>query len=157
MKKWIILIACFIFIVVTWQAISIYHTAMGPVKEDKEQAVESAKQAAGLQTINEVYSYNGTTPYVIIQGVNSENEEMVVWVDENGEIAHSALAEEGIKREDVLQYLNTERDPSEIISVTLAMEKNIPLWEIKFKDQNNQYNLYYIKFENGEYFQRIIF
>jgi uncharacterized protein YpmB len=56
-----------------------------------------------------------------------------------------------------MKYVDTDRKPSEVLSVSLAMENDIPLWEIKFKDQNDRYNLYYIKFEDGEYYQRITF
>ncbi|KMJ59725.1 hypothetical protein AB685_02340 [Bacillus sp. LL01] len=157
MKKWILYSIILIAIVTLWQLITIYQTAMSPVKDEMERATEIAKQEANLQTVDEVSSYNGTSSFIIVQGTDDENEEMVVWVDENQEVVHLAQKEEGIAKEEVLNYLQTDREPKEIISVSLAMEKNTPLWEIKFKDNNNQYNLYYIKYENGEYFQRIIF
>lgn len=157
MKKWIIFSIVLIAIIILWQVISIYQTAMSPVKDEMERATEIVKRDASLITVEQVTTYNGTNSYTIVQGTNEENEVMVAWVDENDEIVHLAKAEDGIPQEEVLNYLQTDREPKEIISVTLAMEKNTPLWEIKFKDNNDQYNLHYIKYENGEYFQRIIF
>ncbi|WP_339146473.1 MULTISPECIES: DUF5590 domain-containing protein [unclassified Sutcliffiella] len=157
MKKWIIFSIVMIAIIILWQVISIYLTAMSPVKEEMERATEIAKQEASLNTVEEVTTYNGTHSYIIVQGTNEEKEEMVAWVNEENEIVHLAKAQDGIPHQEVLNYLQTDREPKEIISVMLAMEKNTPLWEIKFKDNNDQYNLHYIKYENGEYFQRIIF
>ncbi|MCM3617334.1 DUF5590 domain-containing protein [Sutcliffiella horikoshii] len=157
MKKWIILSIVLVAIIILWQAISIYQTAMSPVKDEMERATEIAKQDAGLITVEEASTYNGTQSYIIVQGINGENEKMVAWVNEENEIVHLTKAEDGVPKEDVLNYLQTDREPKEIISITLAMEKNTPLWEIKFKDNNDQYNLHYIKYDNGEYFQRIIF
>lgn len=157
MKKWIIIISTLIFILLVWQLVSIYHTAMSPIREDENEAAEIAKEEKNLQTINEVYTYNGTTPYTIVQGTDDKNEEIIIWVDEKKKIALTANASDGVAKKDVMKYVDTDRKPSEILSVSLAMENNIPLWEIKFKDQNDRYNLYYIKFEDGEYYQRITF
>ncbi|CAG9622621.1 cell wall elongation regulator TseB-like domain-containing protein [Sutcliffiella rhizosphaerae] len=157
MKKWLIISGFIIVLIILWQGSSIYHSALSPVKNAQDQGARVAVQQANLQSIEEVSSYNGTQSYIIVQGTNNEGNELIVWVDDNQEIAFTALAEEGISKEEVLGYLQTDRDPKEIIAVSLAMEKNTPLWEIKYKDLNDQYNLYYIKFETGEYFQRIIF
>ena len=157
MKKWIIFSIIMIAIIFLWQFISIYQTAMSPVKDEIEKGVTVAQKGAELQTVEEVAAYNGTNSYVIVQGMDSENEKLVVWVKDSKEIVHTMKMEDGIPRAEVLNYLQTDREPKEIISISPAMEKNTPLWEIKFKDSNDQYNLYYVKFDNGEYFQRIIF
>ncbi|MGD6775006.1 MULTISPECIES: cell wall elongation regulator TseB-like domain-containing protein [Bacillaceae] len=157
MKKWIIFSIIMIAIILLWQFISIYQTAMSPVKDEIEKGVAVAQRGSELQSVEEVAAYNGTNSYVIVQGTDSEKEELVVWVKESKEVVHTMKMKDGIPREEVLNYLQTDREPKEIISISLAMEKNTPLWEIKFKDSNDQYNLYYVKFENGEYFQRIIF
>ncbi|KPB06635.1 cell wall elongation regulator TseB-like domain-containing protein [Bacillus sp. CHD6a] len=157
MKKWIIFSIIMIAIIILWQFISIYQTAMSPVKDQMEKGVAVAQKGAELQTVEDVAAYNGTDSFVIVHGMDSKKEELVVWVKESKEIVRTMKKKDGIPREDVLNYLQTDREPKEIISISLAMEKNTPLWEIKYKDINDQYNLYFIKFENGEYFQRIIF
>ncbi|QFT89367.1 hypothetical protein FIU87_11980 [Bacillus sp. THAF10] len=157
MKNWIIISSICIVILLIWQFSSVYFTAMSPIKEAKEKAEKIAMQEANLQSVEEISTYNGTKAYTIIQGTNSDGESVIVWVNDKQKVVHAALEKNGIAKEEVLNYLETDRDPQEIISITLAMEKNTPLWEIKFKDTQNQYNLYYIKYENGEYFQRIIF
>ncbi|WP_139364872.1 cell wall elongation regulator TseB-like domain-containing protein [Sutcliffiella halmapala] len=140
-----------------WQIVSIYYTAMKPINDNINDASQIAMTEKNLHTISEVYTYNGTTPYTIVQGTNDEKEELIIWLDEKKEIALTVNAKEGIVKEDVMKYVDTDRTPSEIISISLAMENKVPLWEIKFKDQNDRYNLYYIKFENGDYYQRITF
>lgn len=157
MKKWIIIICTLTVIFLLWQIVSIYHTAMSPIREDENEAAQIAKEEKNLHTINEVYTYNGTNSYTIIQGMDDKDEEIIIWFDEEKKIALTANAKDGIAKKDVMKYVDTNRKPAEVISVSLAMENEIPLWEIKFKDQNDRYNLYYIKFEDGEYYQRITF
>lgn len=157
MKKWILIILTIIILVVTWQLISIYHSAMSPIRADIEEASQIAKTEENLHTISEVYTYNGTIPYTIVRGMNDEEEDLLIWINDQKEIVLTVKADEGIPKEDVMKYVDTDRTLSEVISVTLAMENEIPLWEVKFKDQDNRINLYYIKFSDGDYYQRITF
>ena len=157
MKKWIILIVSILLLILLWQAISIYQSTISPLKVEKQNVGEIVKNETEIQTIQAIDVYNGTNVYRIVRGTTSENVELISWVNEEDEIVLMKKAEEGIKKEEVLQYLDTNRTPKKIISITLAMEKNVPLWEIKFIDDNERYHFYYIKFEDGEFFQRISF
>ena len=157
MKKWIILTFTILLVIILWQAISIYQATISPLKDEKEYAGEIVKNNTEIQTIQAVDVYNGTNVYRIVRGINTENEELIAWLNEEDEVVLLKKAEDGIKKEEVLQYLDTKRTPKKIISISLAMEKNIPLWEIKFTDDNDRYHFYYIKFSDGEFFQRISF
>ncbi|WP_096153826.1 cell wall elongation regulator TseB-like domain-containing protein [Bacillus sp. FJAT-45066] len=157
MKKWIIIILVVALIIFLWQVISIYQSTISPLKSEKEYAGEIVKNKTEIQTIQAVDVYNGTNVYHIVSGTNADNEQLIAWLNEEDEVVLMKKADEGIKKEEVLQFLNTNRTPKKIISITLAMEKNIPLWEVKFTDTDDRYHFYYIKFDDGEFFQRISF
>ncbi|WP_223702010.1 cell wall elongation regulator TseB-like domain-containing protein [Sutcliffiella deserti] len=157
MKKWMLIILTIVIIIIIWQLVAIYQTAMSPIRENEKEVSQIAQQQKGLHTITNFYNYNGTSSYTIIVGLNEDNEEHILWFNDKKEIVLSKPAKEGIAKEDVLNFLDTDRTPKKIISVSLAMEDEEPLWEIKFKDENDRYNLYYIEFENGVYYQRITF
>ena len=157
MKKWIISTIIVLFVIFLWQAISIYQSTISPLKDEKEHAGKIVKNNTEIQTIQAVDVYNGTNVYRIVRGIDVDNEELIAWLNEEDEVVLLEKAEDGIKREEVLQYLDTNRTPKKIISISLGMEKNIPLWEIKFTDENDRYHFYYIKFSDGEFFQRISF
>ena len=64
---------------------------------------------------------------------------------------------EGISQEKAVAKLTAERDPKEIVSVRLGMEKGLPLWEITYIDQENRYSFYYLSFEDGTFIRRYSF
>ena len=156
MRKWILFGMIVFFSIILWLSISIYQTAFSPVKEDEKKASTLALQLSDIDVVTNVDIYRGTEYYMIVQGFTAEEEEIIVWILDD-EIVETKKASEGIQRNEVLNYVQTDRNPKEIVSITLAMERNIPLWEIKFKDANDRYNLYYVTYENGEFFQRITF
>lgn len=142
------------FVIVVWQAVSLYLAALEPKTAQEEVAIDTAKVEAGLQTINEVHSYYGTVAYQVILGITAENEKVVVWIPEDeGEIVIKKQ-NEGISKEQVITDLKAERNPKEIRSVKLGIEKNIPLWEVIYINENDRLTYYYSDFETGELLKR---
>jgi uncharacterized protein YpmB len=64
-------------------------------------------------------------------------------------------AKSGLSKDEAIQKLLQEQKPKKIISVRLGMEKNIPLWEIYYRSENNLINYYYVHFETGEWLKKI--
>ncbi|MGY3715016.1 cell wall elongation regulator TseB-like domain-containing protein [Sutcliffiella cohnii] len=157
MKKWIISILVIGIGIVLWQSISTYQSATSSLKQDERRATQLAYELSDITKVEQIDIYRGTTFYMIVQGLTASDEKIVIWIDEEEKIVETKNSSDGIPREEVLNYLQTDRNPQKIHSISLAMENNLPLWEIKFTDAANRYNLYYITFEKGEFFQRITF
>ncbi|MED4014827.1 DUF5590 domain-containing protein [Sutcliffiella cohnii] len=157
MKKWIISILVIGIGIVLWQSISTYQSATSSLKQDERRAAQLAYELSDITKVEQIDIYRGTTFYMIVQGLTASDETIVIWIDEEEKIVETKNSSDGIPREEVLNYLQTDRNPQKIHSISLAMENNLPLWEIKFTDAANRYNLYYITFEKGEFFQRITF
>jgi uncharacterized protein YpmB len=153
MKKWILF---FIFIVVIgiWQAFNVYIKAVEPKQEKEQQAIEIAREEAKLHTINDVNTYYGSEPYQIVQGISDENIHLIVWIAENSGDIVIKRQDEGVLKQDVINRLISERKPQEIRSVKLGIEKNIPLWEVIYLNENNRLTYYYSDFETGELLKR---
>lgn len=153
MKKWIFL-SILILVIGIWQAFSVYITAMEPKHDKEQQAIEIARAQANIHIINEVTTYYGSESYQVVQGISDENVPLIVWVaEESGEVMIKRQ-DEGVLREDVVNRLVNERNPKEIRSVKLGIEKNIPLWEVIYLNENNRLTYYYSDFESGELLKR---
>ncbi len=153
MKKWIFL-TILILVIGFWQAFSVYNTAMEPKHEKEQQAIEIAKAQANIHTINEVTTYYGSESYQVVKGNSDENVPLIVWIaEDSGEIVIKRQ-DEGLRKEDVVNRLVSERNPQEIRSVKLGMEKNIPLWEVIYLNENNRLTYYYSDFETGDLLKR---
>ncbi|MBE4910250.1 DUF5590 domain-containing protein [Bacillus luteolus] len=153
MKKWIFL-SILILVIGFWQAISVYITAMEPKREIEQQAIEIARAQANIHTIYEVTTYYGSESYQVVQGISDENVPLIVWIAENSDEIVIKRQDEGLRKEDVVNRLVSERNPQEIRSVRLGMEKNIPLWEVIYLNENNRLTYYYSDFETGDLLKR---
>ncbi|WML59959.1 DUF5590 domain-containing protein [Neobacillus sp. PS2-9] len=154
MKKWILSIVIF-FVVLIGIFIKVYLSAMNPVKAAEEKAVLLASKKAQLTEIQDFHLYNGLETVNVIEGKNKKGDKIIVWIPEKSKKVFVKKAKNGLSKEEAVQKLLQEKNPKKIISVRLGMEKNIPLWEIYYRSENNLINYYYVHFETGEWLKKI--
>ena len=154
MKKWILSIVIF-FVVLIGILIKLYLSAMNPVKAAEEKAVLLASKKAQLTEIQDFHLYNGLETVNVIEGKNKKGDKIIVWIPEKSKKVFVKKAKNGLSKEEAVQKLLQEKNPKKIISVRLGMEKNIPLWEIYYRSENNLINYYYVHFETGEWLKKI--
>jgi uncharacterized protein YpmB len=153
-KKWILSIVIF-FVVLIGILIKVYLSAMNPVKAAEEKAVLLASKKAQLTEIQDFHLYNGLETVNVIEGKNKKGDKIIVWIPEKSKKVFVKKAKNGLSKEEAVQKLLQEKNPKKIISVRLGMEKNIPLWEIYYRSENNLINYYYVHFETGEWLKKI--
>ncbi|MDR6122608.1 DUF5590 domain-containing protein [Neobacillus drentensis] len=154
MKKWILSIVIF-FVVLIGILIKVYLSAMNPVKAAEEKAVLLASKKAQLTEVQDFHLYNGLETVNVIEGKNKKGDKIIVWIPEKSKKVFVKKAKNGLSKEEAVQKLLQEKNPKKIISVRLGMEKNIPLWEIYYRSENNLINYYYVHFETGEWLKKI--
>jgi uncharacterized protein YpmB len=153
-KKWILSIVIF-FVVLIGILIKVYLSAMNPVKAAEEKAVLLASKKAQLTEVQDFHLYNGLETVNVIEGKNKKGDKIIVWIPEKSKKVFVKKAKNGLSKEEAVQKLLQEKNPKKIISVRLGMEKNIPLWEIYYRSENNLINYYYVHFETGEWLKKI--
>ncbi|WP_413309215.1 DUF5590 domain-containing protein [Bacillus sp. 1P10SD] len=154
MKKWILSIVIF-FVVLIGILIKVYLSAMNPVRAAEEKAVLLASKKAQLTEVQDFHLYNGLETVNVIEGKNKKGDKIIVWIPEKSKKVFVKKAKNGLSKEEAVQKLMQEKNPKKIISVRLGMEKNIPLWEIYYRSENNLINYYYVHFETGEWLKKI--
>jgi len=151
LKKWLIissvLVVCFLVFVA-----GAYIRALQPKNEAADIALATAEEKAGIEKMDEFYLYNGHESYSVVVGTTSGGDKQIVWIPENDKqkvvVEH---ARNGKSKEDILSKVKKNRNPAEIVSVKLGMEKNVPLWEVTYLDESNSYNYDYYDFKTGEW------
>ncbi|MDQ1145285.1 uncharacterized protein YpmB [Bacillus sp. SORGH_AS 510] len=154
MKKWILSLVIF-FVVLIGISIKLYLTSVNPVNAAEKKALSLASKKVQLSEVNDFHLYNGLETINIIEGKNKKGEKIIVWIPEKSKKVFVKKAKNGLSKEEAVQKLLQEKDPKKIISVRLGMEKNIPLWEIYYRSENNLINYYYVHFETGEWLKKI--
>ncbi|MCM3724374.1 DUF5590 domain-containing protein [Neobacillus cucumis] len=154
MKKWII-IPIIVVLVIAGVLVKVYFSSVEPVKAAEKRAVSLAKDKVQLSKVDDFHIYNGIETVDVIEGKNKNGSKVIVWIPEKSKKVYIKKAKDGITREEAIQKLLQEKQPKKIISVRLGMEKNIPLWEIYYRSENNLINYYYVHFETGEWLKKI--
>lgn len=154
MKKIILFLVIFVLIILGI-SIKVYVSAVKPVNTAEEKAVALAKDKVNLSEVEDFHLYHGTETVSVIEGLNNKGEKIIVWVPEKSKKVMVDKVKNGISREEAIERLLAEKNPKKIISVKLGMEKNIPLWEIYYRSENNLINYYYVDFKTGEWLKKI--
>ncbi|MEH7373414.1 cell wall elongation regulator TseB-like domain-containing protein [Neobacillus drentensis] len=154
MKKWIIFIVIFI-VVIFGLLIKVYFTSVDPVKAAEKKAVALANKEISIKEVEDFHIYNGIETVNVIEGKNNKGEKIIVWIPEKSKKVYVKKAKDGLSKEEAIQKLLQEKSPKKVISVRLGMEKNIPLWEIYYRSNNNLINYYYVHFDTGEWLKKI--
>ena len=154
MKKWIIVLSVFVLAFLGF-LIKVYFSAVNPVKIAEKNAVQLANKEITLKEVEDFHIYNGIETVNVIEGKSKNGEKVIVWIPEKSKEIFIRKAKNGLSKEAAVQKLQQEKSPKKIISVRLGMEKNIPLWEIYYRSNNNLINYYYVHFDTGEWLKKI--
>ncbi|NHC39128.1 DUF5590 domain-containing protein [Bacillus sp. MM2020_1] len=154
MKKWIIFSVLFVLVVVGLLT-NVYFKSVNPVNAAEKKAVALANKEISLKEIEDFHIYNGIETVNVIEGKSMKGEKIIVWIPEKSKQVFVKKAKDGLSKEEAIQKLLQEKSPKKIISVRLGMEKNIPLWEIYYRSDNNLINYYYVHFDTGEWLKKI--
>ncbi|WP_077618567.1 DUF5590 domain-containing protein [Bacillus sinesaloumensis] len=124
---------------------------MEPLESAQAKGNEIALEKTPIETIEESYTYFGTTAYQVVIGKNDKDQRLIAWIPEKkGEII-TRFEKDGISEKEALAIVNNERNPEEIRSVKLGIEDNIPIWEIIYMGSDQRLTYHKLYFENGKY------
>jgi uncharacterized protein YpmB len=154
MKKIIFFLVIFVLIILGI-FIKVYLTAVEPVNAAEQKAIELVKGKVQIDEVEDFHIYHGLETVNVIEGKNNQGEKIIVWIPEKSKKVIVEKSKNGLSKEDAIQKLMDEKNPKKIISVRLGMEKDIPLWEIYYRSENNLINYYYVHFKTGEWLKKI--
>lgn len=157
MKSWIkffaiffVLLAVTITLLVTIKAYSPYHTA----KQDAKDVVLNEKL---LKTVDKSYVYNSTNHYVTVIGKNEKNQPTAVIVNQDQPKAKKQVIQlsKGITEKEAIKTATEGQKVKKVLHVQLGMEKPGPVWEVAFKNNQDELNYVYVVFETGQWWKKI--
>lgn len=149
MKKWLY-VGLLVVVVFMWQFIYLYDLTSKPLKTAQEKAISIAKDHYDLTEILEVTYYNGEEPYQVIQAIDHNEQEVILWIPEKeGNEIVWRNREDGLTKQQVIEFAQSELDIKQLKHIRLGIKTDTPVWEITFIDTDNRYSLFYLHF-SGE-------
>lgn len=154
-KKWLLIIGIPI-LVVALTIVIMYNNAQKPYEKEKATAVQEMKEKAAFIELEEVYLYKSTNVYYAATGKDENGKNVAVWIAQDGksEPIIKPLAA-GVTEKEARALFKKEAGNVEILSLTLGMEKETPVWLFTFENENGNLNYYYLSFTNGKWWRKI--
>lgn len=150
MKKWLILIIGLIVIILL-SSLIVYKQIMNNKTEGYSEAVNRALEESSLVSVNETSTYTRNDSYVVIDGLDKDENQIYVFVpEEDGDISE-VKASDGITEDEAIKKVKKDQKISKIMSTQVGIENGKPLWEITYLDDAQRLVYYYLDFQTGDY------
>ncbi|GAE29056.1 PepSY domain-containing protein [Alkalihalobacillus hemicellulosilyticus] len=153
MKKWIISILLIVIILLISGTIYAYTIIREPLTNQLSQVEKYVLNQQLLNTVEEVTYFHGQEVVYVAQGLY-EDELKFVWVSEDFMSVHEANEEDGITQNEAIAIVEQHETINQLQAVRLGYERNRPLYEITFIDENGRQAYYYLDFTNGSLLKR---
>lgn len=159
MLNWIKFLTVFLLGLTTVLAVIVFYNAYKPVAAANTVGAEKAIQSGQVTSINSIQIYNGTKSYVTVFGVNPKGEEIAVFVDESSDDVQEyeeVKLTAGITAKEAEKLVREELQVDKILSISLGIEEESPVWEVVFKNNNGKLNYVYLLFKDGHWWKKIL-
>lgn len=108
---------------------------------DKRQAVAIAREQTDLQYVSKVEPFAGDRAFMVVYGQSADGDEMIVWLNE--EEIYVQLADDGVSEEQIRQQVAASHQGNEILKVSLGKLQDLFVWEVFYKQKDEQSERYY--------------
>lgn len=146
MKKWIIGIGLLLLIFVGY-VIASFYIGMDYKQTAEDKAVSIALNEGGLVSVSDYYLYHGQEVYSVVVGEDEEGTEYVLWIPKklkNASVKKMKYAD-GVSKSEIVDTVIEKYNPKEIVSVKIGMKNASPIWEVTYKDSED--NLVFADFD----------
>ena len=130
-------------------------SAQRPYKQAKLEAFELAKQKGDIQTPNHFYWYNGEETYFSVTGTSSNQEELVVFIQQDTGKVFVYPGAGMITKEEAISRVVEDKRPEKILEARMGLLNNEPIWEVSYKQQNGRLGYYVLSMETGQWISNI--
>ncbi|MBO8170754.1 MAG: DUF5590 domain-containing protein [Bacillaceae bacterium] len=146
MKK-VLIITSVIMILIVGQALHLYLSVQADKRDMEEKGRLFAINEASFQHVDQVSTYHGTESYLVIEGTDSANREVILWKGENSQ--EQVLKSRVVPREDILKKITKQYETETIIHITPGLDQHEKFWEVVFLDPEHKLHYLYFDLFNG--------
>lgn len=137
--------------------IVLFQESVTPLYQVEAETTEYVEEHADIKQVNEFYLYNGSEDsYFTIDGVNNDDERQMVIVRQSDGSIETYNYFDTFSEYDAYHLVMDEAYVKEILNLSVGMtEEDVPVWEVSFKDLEDNLGYYYIHLETGEVLETI--
>jgi len=129
--------------------------SLAPYNQAKAEATTLAQDRANLAEADEFYWYNGNETFFTVTGVDTEGTPIIVIVQQDGGAVEVIAQEEAITEQTAIEQTISRENPQEILEARIGMYNGNPIWEVSFKQGNDNLGYAIFSLTSGEWIRTI--
>lgn len=155
MKKWIFISIAVMILLFAGVSVYVISEAVGSGRMVDPALIQKGLDNTPLEKVTLAEQYYGTEPLIILFGKDEKDQDMVVWMKENGQIVFYAWQKYGVTREEIAEKVSKEYEMDHKIHITPGIENDFYLWEALYKTKDGEFQYFYFDFFTGELLRSI--
>ncbi|QIL50839.1 DUF5590 domain-containing protein [Weissella coleopterorum] len=144
--RWVVL-GIIILVVIGY---GILGTATKPINQANQEYSKLVLKEHKLSSVQNFYWSNRSGDYYTLIGKNAQGQKTGVIVNAKSKAMTVLPMNEGLSYQAVQDRINQKYQPKKITNIGMSVYKKVPVWEVKFIDQNENLNFITIQFTNGK-------
>lgn len=129
--------------------------SVSPLKQARAETIDLAERQADLVEADDFYWYNGNETYLTVTGKNSQGEEIIVIVKQEGGATEIIKQEDSFSKNDAIQKVAELENPVRILEARIGIHEKLPVWEISFRQENGRIGFTMFSLKTGEWVRTI--
>lgn len=156
MKQWIIFIVGFLSFLAVALMLVVLVAGNKPFTEVEQQAIDRVKSENLLTEVKQAYVYNSGQTAVTVIGEDAAGQLKAVFVPVGKGEMRELMLEKAIAAEQARTEALSGMDVKKVLHTRLGLEKDGPVWEVVFIDEDGQLNYVYILAADGTKWKQIL-
>ncbi|AEJ24116.1 DUF5590 domain-containing protein [Weissella koreensis] len=129
---------------------SVLVAATKPINHANQEYSNLVIKKHKLKSVQNFYWSNRSGDYYTLIGKNDKNKKTGVIVNAKTKDMTVLAMNEGKSYQTVKKQVEQKYQPKKITNIGMGIYKKVPVWEVKFIDQNGNLNFITVQFTNGK-------
>lgn len=152
-RKWIVITISIIILILLGLHL-FYRSIQSEEWTQENKASKAAVEANALKKVTSVQKSVWEDVYYIVNGVNEQDQNLVVWVNQEGTAIHAEQESASMSKEAIQNKLLSKVPDAEIISAVPSIWEQQYAWQVFYKAKSEDKMRYYYnfyRFQDGQY------
>ena len=155
--KWMSIVIGLLFIILLTYGVFLYQSIVENKQAGFSESEQLALQETDISSVDEISRYHGEIFYHVINGKTNNGDSAIAFVpvtDREEYPIVSFLSHDYLSKEDILTIWEDKCNSCQLKGISMAIDttinENLPLWEIKYINNNGRFVFEYFSMDNGE-------
>ena len=156
MKQWMTFILGFLSFLAVTLMIVVIVAGNKPFTEAEQKAIDQVKSENLLAEVKQAYLYTNKQAAVTVIGEDGNGKLKAVFVPTGKGAMQNVSLDGAVTAEQAREAALAEMDVKDLLHTKLGLEKDGPVWEVAFVDEDENLNYIYISAKDGKKWKQIL-